>query len=266
MTSAPVHPAIAGDAGWQRATREFIDALRKHYGERLHAVVLFGSRARGDAHETESDVDLLVVLNGEFDHNAEGEAVSALKRAVDPDYNYWLFGLVASVYEYRQRMLPIYMNIRREGFELWPTPATKVGEQRSGYDSPSKQDLQIVLDKARQALGDAEFALEHHGLDAATNRAYYVMFHAASALLLSEGFAFSKHQGVIGGLREHFIKTGKLPGELSAAIGDAFDARNKADYSYRERIGADQARALVERAAQFLASSEQHLDLRRSED
>lgn len=32
------------------------------YGDRLRTVVLFGSRARGDAH-AESDMDLLVVLD-----------------------------------------------------------------------------------------------------------------------------------------------------------------------------------------------------------
>jgi predicted nucleotidyltransferase len=36
--------------------------LRRMYGDRLQAVLLFGSWARGDAHP-ESDIDLLVVLD-----------------------------------------------------------------------------------------------------------------------------------------------------------------------------------------------------------
>jgi predicted nucleotidyltransferase len=37
----------------------FREALAKVYGDRLERVVLFGSRARGDAH-TESDYDIAV--------------------------------------------------------------------------------------------------------------------------------------------------------------------------------------------------------------
>jgi uncharacterized protein (UPF0332 family)/predicted nucleotidyltransferase len=261
MTSAPpVHPAIAGDADWQRATREYIDVLRAHFGERLHAIVLFGSRARGDAHETESDVDLLVVLNGEFDRRTEQEAVSRLKRQAY-DEGFILFGLIASAYNYRKEMLPIYMNIRREGFELWPVPSHQVREERREYGKAGKGSVETVLKLARETLDSADFILGHHSARAAVNRAYYVMFHAATALLLSEGLAFSKHQGVISGFREHFIKTGKLPVEMSHLIGDAFDARNAADYEYDSNVSEEQATEQVRLAHEFLAASERYLGL-----
>jgi predicted nucleotidyltransferase len=40
---------------------ELKERLSAAYGERLHAVVLFGSEARGDA-RPDSDIDVLVVL------------------------------------------------------------------------------------------------------------------------------------------------------------------------------------------------------------
>jgi predicted nucleotidyltransferase len=43
--------------------RRYVEALDRHFGERLVSVVLFGSWARGTA-RAESDVDLLVVLRG----------------------------------------------------------------------------------------------------------------------------------------------------------------------------------------------------------
>ena len=263
MTSAPpIHPAIAGGAPWQHAVCEYIDLLRAHYGDRLHAVVLFGSRARGDAVEDESDVDLLVVLEGEFDLKAEQKAVFDLERQVDESYEYWLFSLVASVYEYRRQMLPLYMNVRREGIELWPYKPKQMREERAEYGKPGREELEIVLRLAREALRDAAFNLEHHGFRSAAGRAYYVMFHAATALLLSDGFAFSKHQGVIEGFRMHFIRTGRLPPELSDAIGRAFRVRNIADYSYREDVSADEAREVVSLAGDFLARSEDYLGLK----
>ena len=44
-------------------TKRIVDALRAALGERLIAVVLFGSHARGDADE-DSDWDLLVIAQG----------------------------------------------------------------------------------------------------------------------------------------------------------------------------------------------------------
>src|SRR5579884_1336015 len=47
--------------------RKAVEALRAGLGERLVAVVLFGSRARGD-HRPESDWDLLVIAEGLPEH------------------------------------------------------------------------------------------------------------------------------------------------------------------------------------------------------
>lgn len=38
------------------------------YGDQLKAVILFGSYARGDAHPPDSDIDVMIVLKGEFNY------------------------------------------------------------------------------------------------------------------------------------------------------------------------------------------------------
>lgn len=52
--------------------------LEDVYGDRLARVVLYGSRARGDA-RPDSDVDLLVVLHGEYQPYTEIRRVGALR-------------------------------------------------------------------------------------------------------------------------------------------------------------------------------------------
>ena len=52
------------------ALSDAASALRRLYGRRLHRLVLYGSHARGEAHP-ESDVDVLVVLDGEVDFMVE---------------------------------------------------------------------------------------------------------------------------------------------------------------------------------------------------
>ncbi|WP_266369108.1 nucleotidyltransferase domain-containing protein [Tellurirhabdus rosea] len=45
----------------EEINREVIAIMKRHYGDRLAKIVLFGSYARGDFDE-ESDIDYLIVL------------------------------------------------------------------------------------------------------------------------------------------------------------------------------------------------------------
>jgi predicted nucleotidyltransferase len=61
--------AALADAELNEIEREFltryVDALRDVYGDELHGIWLFGSRARGERPHDESDLDLLVVTRVE---------------------------------------------------------------------------------------------------------------------------------------------------------------------------------------------------------
>ncbi|WP_421827845.1 nucleotidyltransferase domain-containing protein [Larkinella sp.] len=48
----------------EAVNREVTDIMKRHYGDRLAKILLFGSYARGDFNE-ESDVDYLVLLDEE---------------------------------------------------------------------------------------------------------------------------------------------------------------------------------------------------------
>jgi predicted nucleotidyltransferase len=60
--------------------RQVRPRLAKVYGDRLRGVVLFGSEARGNA-ETDSDIDILVLLEGPVD---VGEEITTLVNALYP--------------------------------------------------------------------------------------------------------------------------------------------------------------------------------------
>lgn len=254
-----VHPAIAGPAAWQRATAEYVERLRDHYGDQLVTVVLYGSRARGDA-DKESDVDLLVVLRGEFDHRAEQDVIFDLGGDIEERHGYPLLGaIMATEDEYHRRMLPLFINVRREGVELWPISDKRISDEHTDYHESLSEDVQIVIAHAKEALADAEFGFKHVRYRWCANRAYYAVFHAATALLLSEGLAFSKHRGVIGAFDERWIHSGKFPHSLGKRLREGFAARNIADYSYKEDISAELAEQLVRSAAAFVAEAERLL-------
>ncbi len=51
----------------RRTVRRFVALLDEALGPRLHAVWLYGSRARGEAPGLDSDVDLLVIASGDVE-------------------------------------------------------------------------------------------------------------------------------------------------------------------------------------------------------
>jgi predicted nucleotidyltransferase len=46
----------------RQALKRYVEFVRSHYGARLHEVLLFGSRARGDA-RPDSDFDVAIILD-----------------------------------------------------------------------------------------------------------------------------------------------------------------------------------------------------------
>ncbi len=126
-----------------------------------------------------------------------------------------------------------------------------------------RYQIQAYLDHAHEALDAAALTLNHGFYSVVINRAYYAIFYAASALLLTKGISRSKHSGVISAFRKHFVKSGLVEAEYSHLYGDVMDARVGSDYDVtfesdpetaRERL--DDARRFVGRAASYLFDTE----------
>jgi len=77
-------------------------------------------------------------------------------------------------------------------------------------DDKTLPRIKQLASLAEQALGTAQGNLASGDFRAAVNRAYYAVFYAASAMLLTRGVERRKHSGVIGAFREHFVKTGLI--------------------------------------------------------
>lgn len=84
------------------------------YGDRLKGVVLFGSRARGDAHP-ESDVDLLVVLDEVLSRRLELARMSDVLWRHSLEHDVVVTELPVSEAEYRESDEPLLVRARAEG-------------------------------------------------------------------------------------------------------------------------------------------------------
>jgi uncharacterized protein (UPF0332 family) len=72
------------------------------------------------------------------------------------------------------------------------------------------KEIESNLERAEESIRAARQLAVGGYFDFAASRAYYAAFYAASAALLSQGFEYRKHSGVIASVHQELVKTGKL--------------------------------------------------------
>ena len=94
--------------------REFRDGLEQIYGSRLIRVVLFGSQARDEA-EADSDIDVMLVLQGAVDPNREIQRLSSFTSGLSLKHDVVISCVYLSEENYDNEQSPLMLNVRREG-------------------------------------------------------------------------------------------------------------------------------------------------------
>jgi uncharacterized protein len=96
--------------------KRFRAALDALYGDRIERVVLFGSRARGDAHE-DSDYDVAVFLKDLTDRWQEMDRLAGLRSDILYEHGAFLDAMPFPAGAYRNRT-SLMGEIRRDGVDL----------------------------------------------------------------------------------------------------------------------------------------------------
>jgi uncharacterized protein (UPF0332 family) len=124
-----------------------------------------------------------------------------------------------------------------------------------------KKDLiQYRLDSAREMLRDAQLLKEHGGSPKSIiNRAYYAVFYAALALLVTADVEPGKHSGALAKFDELFVRRGILDKEMSKILHYAFDMRQAGDYQKSNIITEEQADEVLGSAGKFVKTIEEKL-------
>jgi uncharacterized protein len=86
------------------------------YGERLERVVLFGSRARGDANQ-DSDDDVAIFLEDLTDRWHEFRRLAAIETDILTETGAFIHAMPFCAGAYRERT-PLMHEIRREGIDF----------------------------------------------------------------------------------------------------------------------------------------------------
>jgi predicted nucleotidyltransferase len=99
----------------EQILQELKTGLSAIYGDRLKAVILFGSFARGDAHPPDSDIDVMIVLKGDFDYWKMDKRSSEFVAALSLEHDVVISAKLASETKYAESKMPLYINVRKEG-------------------------------------------------------------------------------------------------------------------------------------------------------
>ena len=86
--------------------------------------------------------------------------------------------------------------------------------------------------KSEEALAEAKINIETNCLQSAQNRLYYAIFYAVSALAKSQDFITSKHSQLLGWFNKEYVKTGLFSKEIAKIYVEAFEFRQKSDYTF----------------------------------
>jgi len=127
-------------------------------------------------------------------------------------------------------------------------------------------DQAKLLDWAREDARAARLLADEGLARQAVSRAYYAMFCAARALLLTDDREFSKHSAVIAAFGKQFARTERVPRRLHRYLIDTQDDRLGADYRIGQETTAEDAAEALRRAKEFIEAAEEFLGATGSDD
>jgi predicted nucleotidyltransferase len=102
------------DVNVKTLLNELKTGLIKLYGQRLKAVILFGSYARGDYNQN-SDLDVMIVLDDYKRYWDELVRSAELASDLSLEYNVTISRTIMKEEQWKKEDLPVLRNVRAEG-------------------------------------------------------------------------------------------------------------------------------------------------------
>jgi len=122
-----------------------------------------------------------------------------------------------------------------------------------------KRTTGAYLTRSHEEIDTARLLFANGRHRVALTRAYYAVFYAASAMLLSEGIKRSRHSGVQSAFRQFFVKPSVIEAEYSDICSAVRDARELSDYELWFMPAEEFTETIIADAQRFVARMERYL-------
>ncbi len=250
----------------------FLARLESECGDAIRRVILYGSKARGDIHE-DSDTDVLAVVSDD----ATRDKIRAITHEDEftGTSGFWLSWrlLTEKEYaEYRRLLFPFYVNVRRDGVELWNPAANFIEEIEYPLDfqegairvmtPETLETIRLHVEEAHERWKVAEKLRTEMPLFAIPP-AYYAVFYLATSSLYAINVVRTKHEGVRSAFSEFLVQPKLIEQEYKDIYQRLLDGRIAVDYRPfhpdNEVLTDNEARQLLADAERFIARMEQFL-------
>jgi uncharacterized protein (UPF0332 family) len=127
-------------------------------------------------------------------------------------------------------------------------------------DEKDKALIGRRLAKAKIELAAAKTLLAAHFYGVAAARAYYVIFNATNAALITVSIERShKHSAVQAALNQYLVKPGLIEPEYAAIFATVRKRREDSDYGEEVSMTKEEAEQAVANAEKFVARMEAYL-------
>jgi len=227
------------------AVEEFRRRILAELPGRVKDIILFGSKARGDAHSG-SDIDLLVIVDRRTpeveDLISDITADTLLEKRIDISALDFTGDEIA---EWAAIGTPLMRNVADEGIVLKGEPIV-VGE------GDPAEVAQGFIESAHGRLRSARAVREIGEYGNAMSLVYYAFLDAADAALAARTIRTRSHAGTISLFGLHFIKPGLVDAKYNRWFKQAHKFRLHADYERKRDFTLEQVSEAIDQAAEFV--------------
>ncbi|MDQ3720483.1 MAG: nucleotidyltransferase domain-containing protein [Actinomycetota bacterium] len=262
---APTVAAAALTEPERRALDRLVASLERELRDDLHAVWLYGSRARGEWREG-SDVDVLVIAS--VAREQEEHIDSLVEKAAEAEglYYGWFSVFVHSpewLADRRAIEAWFIQAVDRDKVVLWGGEvSTPPDFSPRVEDGPVRLRTQEYMRDALEKLEVAKLALGGGYAGPAIADAYYVGINAAEAVLSEADRHVRTHGGRWHLVRQETVDRGLLSAELHRRMAALQKPREQAHYGPGPdepfpHFTIEEARAAVETAERYLRAVEE---------
>ncbi len=227
------------------AVKEFEERILAELPNQVKGIILFGSKARGDAHP-DSDIDLLVVVDRGTPEVSEAisdiTADILLEKRIDISALDFTCDQIA---ELAAIGTPFIRNVAEEGIVLKGEPIMV------GKGDPAKV-AQGFLESAHTRLQAARLMQREGLFGEVMSLVFYAFLDAADAALAARSIRTKSHAGTINLFGQHFIKPGLVDSKFGRWFKCARKFRLQADYERKRDFTLEQVEEAIARATEFI--------------